>query len=138
MLAESRAKHPYETGGLLVGRLEVERVILHCATPPGPNAVHTPTYFNRDGVYSQRVLDLLVARYRGHIDYVGEWHSHPRLARPSLRDLKSMRWIAENTSYKTNHPVLVICVRHRDESWQLQAYLLIADGLRPLRRDPND
>ena len=134
---ESQEKLPNETGGVLIGSVEGERVAIHCATPPGPSASHTLNSFKRDGIYSQRALDLLVARYRGRYDYLGEWHSHPLPQGPSQRDLRSMRWIAGNESYRRNQPILGLNVRRCDASWQLQFYVLVADHLRPLRLEHN-
>jgi integrative and conjugative element protein (TIGR02256 family) len=128
MVSESENMAPHETGGLLVGTIEADCVCIEVATGPGPNAVHLPHRFKRDGKYSQEVLDDVVQGSEGMIDYLGEWHSHSQDMGPSILDMKSMLWIAKNPDYHVQTPILLLCIRERVGKWKLCVYVL-RDGL---------
>jgi integrative and conjugative element protein (TIGR02256 family) len=88
-----------ETGGILIGRIEGDRVIVAHAVGPGPNAIHEPAKFLRDGDYAQQQLDEYVTMSEAIDDYIGEWHSHPLPVGPSMRDRESMSWISTRPAY---------------------------------------
>src|SRR4051812_18243247 len=54
MRNESDRGHPNETGGVLVGYVDVSgRTVITAIVGPGPRALRTPTRFRRDGEYAQ-------------------------------------------------------------------------------------
>ncbi|MBI1349459.1 hypothetical protein GC163_24605 [bacterium] len=109
MVAEVVSSPATETGGILLGRLDGSKAIIHRATGPGPNAVRTPTKFERDLEFSQQELEAEVSNGNGNI-YLGEWHSHlVAVPEPSGRDVLSMTGIAEAANYATDCPVMLIC-----------------------------
>ncbi len=64
-----------ETGGLLLGHLHPDRVVVNYAGGPGPLALREPTRFQRDLAHAR---DLARAAWR--LDrgiWLGEWHTHP-------------------------------------------------------------
>jgi len=99
-----------ETGGILIGfRARNGKVVIVRATGPGPKAVRTPTWFDRDVEYCQQQLkeasDLLGLKGQ----YVGEWHFHPvGSSEPSGRDIRSMGEIAAQINYATDEPIMLI------------------------------
>ena len=108
MVAEVLSSPTRETGGILIGRLDGNKAIVHKATGPGPKAVRTSTRFDRDVEYSQNELDAEVAACNENV-YLGEWHSHLVASpEPSGRDVLSMTGIAEAANYATNCPVMMI------------------------------
>jgi integrative and conjugative element protein (TIGR02256 family) len=121
--AESLRKCPDETGGILVGKMESDCVLIEHATGPGPLARRAPQLFKRDGEYSQRVLDGIVVETGGDLDYVGEWHSHPARFGPSARDVAAMRWIASNRKYAVKRPIMGLCFNECGDTWRLSFYL---------------
>ena len=131
ILQESIREYPNETGGMLVGRFDGNYFSIDHATLPGPKAQHFPNRFMRDGDYSQRVLDMIVAKSKGQCDYVGEWHSHPGQSGPSAQDIAAMSWIANNSRYAIDRPILGLCTCRSVDTWLLSFYLL--DGLRLYR-----
>lgn len=122
ILAESAARHPLETGGILIGRLDARRAEVVDAVGPGPAAEHGPARFVRDGLYAQAELDALYVRSDGLHDYLGEWHSHPAPVGPSPRDRASISWIGRNPAYNCPHPLLIICQHRRSRGWRLYGY----------------
>src|SRR5215212_3312521 len=88
IITESTQHFPNETGGILVGRVEGNRVLITYAIGPVPLALHSRHEFKRDGEYSQAVLDQIVTEMEGAYDYIGEWHSHPLKSGPSTKDIK--------------------------------------------------
>jgi integrative and conjugative element protein (TIGR02256 family) len=119
---ESRERYPLETGGILIGRIEGDRVIVAHAIGPGPNAIHEPAKFLRDGDYAQQQLDEYVNVSEGIYDYIGEWHSHPLPVGPSMRDRESMSWISTRSAYNQEEPILILCQRIQLHQWALRGY----------------
>lgn len=122
MLGESSCKSPDETGGMLIGKFDGDCVWIQYATGPGPMAKHSPQRFQRDGDYSQKVLDSIVMESDGEYDYIGEWHSHPVKSGPSPLDVAAMRWIASTPKYATDTPILGLCTNEAYDTWRLSFY----------------
>lgn len=109
LIGAAELASPNETGGILVGFRVGDTVTVVAASDAGPNAVCTPEKFERDGPHCQRFLERIVSERGGGLDYVGEWHSHPRSSsQPSLRDVESLLSISKDPAYLTDHPVMVI------------------------------
>lgn len=123
ILTESAQHFPNETGGMLVGRVEGDSVLITHATGPGPLALHSGHEFKRDGEYSQKILDQIVTEVGGMYDYIGEWHSHPLKSGPSSKDIKTMNWISQNAKYKVAQPILGLCVLETKNIWRIEFYL---------------
>jgi integrative and conjugative element protein (TIGR02256 family) len=132
ILQESERWAPRETGGVLIGRRDGNEVEVALATDAGPEAVHEPAYFRRDGEYAQHSLDAAALEFGGTYDYVGEWHSHPRSVGPSRRDRASMRWIARNLKYRCPHPLLLLCRAEGEAGWRIDGYCWTGGALSPL------
>lgn len=83
---------PNETGGILIGTWDRERKSLYlvtlCAEPEDSKS--SPSYFERGSQGVTDALDEIGRRTYGQLEYVGEWHSHPRdiSARPSSKDIE--------------------------------------------------
>ena len=140
MLDLARLHAPNETGGILVGRIKGDRVIVLAASDAGPQAIREPTRFERDGAYCQEFLRAKVTELGGEADYVGEWHSHPgSTAAPSPRDTKSFIEIAADPNILTTAPVLIIVAPRGAASveWSATVFPVAAVG-RPgtARRGP--
>jgi integrative and conjugative element protein (TIGR02256 family) len=134
-MAESEARAPDETGGILIGRIRDDTLVLTHVTGPGPNAIHRPTLFMRDGHHAQRALEDAAGKSGGAENYVGEWHSHPFPQGPSTQDVESMERIGRKPSYACAHPVLLLCRRERARrrAWKLFAFQWNGHTLLPRR-----
>ncbi|MET3650689.1 ThiF family adenylyltransferase [Dyella japonica] len=103
---------PNETGGILVGVTDhkARTIYLVDAYHAPLDSVATPREFIRgkEGVADLRLR--CVTRTRGMVDYVGDWHSHPRhaSARPSQTDLKLVDDLAQTLSADGVPAIMVI------------------------------
>ncbi|HEU4329026.1 MAG TPA: Mov34/MPN/PAD-1 family protein [Roseiflexaceae bacterium] len=128
---ESQRSFPFESGGILIGRVEQGSILVTHATGPGPRAIHSPRRFVRDGDYTQQALNAQLQASGGLDDYLGEWHSHPLSVGPSPQDRESMRWISGNPHYQQPAPIMLLCQRESQGSWTVLAYQWIHSHLRP-------
>lgn len=136
IIAESSRKYPNETGGILVGKFTESYVLIEYATDSGPAAQFSPNHFRRDGGYSQVLLDEIVIKSGGEDDYIGEWHSHPVKSGPSVRDRAALRWIAKNSKYSVDQPIMGLCTNEAPGTWRLSFYLFDGRRLRALQPYP--
>lgn len=133
ILGESLYKYPYETGGVLVGRMDRTCLLIEYATGPGPAAEHAASSFKRDGENTQLMLDNIVAQSDGSYDYIGEWHSHPSNCGPSSKDIASLKWIAGNPKYAVTQPIMALCIKTSKDCWEFRVYLFDGKKLRELK-----
>lgn len=81
-----------ETGGQFFG-IETWNgaLVITYVLGPGPNAKHSPAFFQQDIQYLKQEADRLM--YLGSLRQIGEWHSHHHLGLsvPSGRDSNSMK-----------------------------------------------
>jgi integrative and conjugative element protein (TIGR02256 family) len=119
---ESTRALPYETGGVLVGFVEGTTACVTHTIGPGPRAIHRRTGFQRDGDYAQDQINQLYEQSGGKVDYLAEWHSHPKPIAPSPMDLQSMRDISQDEKYLRPEPLLLLAVQVRRSVWQFYAY----------------
>jgi len=119
MCALRRAAMPNETGGVLLGSFDLSRAILHivAALPAPPDSRQAPTYFIRGAKELRPRVDGINLRSAGMINYVGEWHSHPKgaKAQPSGDDEEVFAHL-RNHLHPTGAPyVMAICGER--ETW---------------------
>jgi hypothetical protein len=85
-----RAALPSETGGVLLGVVDLYRRTVHVTgvLPAPADSEHAPAYFVRGAAELRTDVEEIIRRSAGVLSYVGEWHSHPRRAetRPSDDD----------------------------------------------------
>jgi len=84
-------KLPVETGGLLLGYhdLNMKSIFIVDARPAPLDSIETETEFQRGTVGTLEDLEKARERTANVIDYIGEWHSHPKniKAEPSKKDI---------------------------------------------------
>lgn len=104
---------PNETGGILLGGIDFERRQIHIviALPSPTDSEEWPTMYIRGVKGLRRARDRIVESSAGNLDYLGEWHSHPKgvATVPSEDDLKVFDWIAALTKPDGRPPVMLIC-----------------------------
>lgn len=87
-----------ETGGVLMGRVVNETIIIEKASNAGPKAEHGEINFRADPDYVDMFIDMEYANSNGKNRYLGEWHTHPQIIpEPSQLDLTSLTKIAETS-----------------------------------------
>jgi proteasome lid subunit RPN8/RPN11 len=103
---------PNETGGILLGGIDFERRQIHIviALPSPADSEEWPTMYIRGVKGLRQARDDIVDSSAGHLDYLGEWHSHPTGAAtvPSEDDRKVFDWIADLTRPDGRPPVMLI------------------------------
>lgn len=107
-----------ETGGILLGRdPEVDGLIkVVRAAGPGPRAIRDRSFFLRDLRYSRRLARL--AYEREGLQWVGDWHTHPRGPRgPSGFDLRTYASHLSDSELKFKAFVAVIVTPGHEEEW---------------------
>jgi len=94
-----RAKLPCETGGVLLGSIDMERGIIYIVdTIASPaDSDEWPTSYTRGKSGLQAEVDRVKVKTDGMLEYIGEWHSHPRKSdvAPSDDDQKLFAYISE-------------------------------------------
>jgi integrative and conjugative element protein (TIGR02256 family) len=105
---EALASVDKETGGILIGRYEDDGNVAVVAA-----ATERPSDSSSGSVWFQRGISGLTTKLRdrwAHGEYyLGEWHSHPGGAPdPSINDIREMRSISIDPSYRCPKPIMVI------------------------------
>jgi Prokaryotic E2 family A/ThiF family/Prokaryotic homologs of the JAB domain len=74
------SKLPAETGGVLVGSFDTSRKIVYLVDllPAPPDSIERPTSFIRGFKGLRNALDSVSKVTNSQVEYVGEWHTHPR------------------------------------------------------------
>ncbi len=99
-LAEIReAKLPRETGGVLLGSFDLDKRLVYIVDtiPSPPDSQEWPTLYIRGCRGLRAKVDDVAARTDGMLEYIGEWHSHPKgfSTAPSNDDLQVFAWLTE-------------------------------------------
>jgi integrative and conjugative element protein (TIGR02256 family) len=91
------AKLPNETGGVLVGSFDLERKILYVvdSLPSPPDSEEKRDLYIRGCKGLRDAVAEVEEKTGGMLEYIGEWHSHPRGATtsPSDYDLAAFHWL---------------------------------------------
>lgn len=116
-VARRRAgKLPNETGGVLIGALDMQRQIAYLvgSVPAPPDSREWPTGYIRGSFGLRKAVTELCARVGGNLQYVGEWHSHPDGAttQPSEDDAIAYAWLAEALIAEGRPPIMLIVGAH--------------------------
>jgi len=111
------SKLPNETGGVLIGALDMERRRAYIVgSVPGPrDSVGCRTSYVRGSYGLETTIESLCMRAGGNLTYVGEWHSHPEDAttEPSSDDWNVQAWVSE-AMRDEGRPGIVLIVGARD------------------------
>ncbi len=94
-----RAKLPNETGGVLLGSFDLERKIIYLVdtVPSPPDSKEWPTLYIRGSEGLAAEVRRVSETTGGMLQYVGEWHSHPRGVPPlpSSDDCTVFAWLTD-------------------------------------------
>lgn len=94
-----QAKLPNETGGVLLGSFDLERKIVYLVDtiPSPPDSKEWPTLYIRGAAGLAHAVNRVSERTAGMLQYVGEWHSHPKGVPPlpSGDDCTVFAWLTE-------------------------------------------
>ena len=125
------AKLPNETGGVLIGTFDLEKMVVHVldTIPSPPDSKEWPTLYIRGSEGLLKNVNRLLEASGGQLEYVGEWHSHPDACPtlPSGDDLKVFTWLTEHMSDAGLPALMAIVGERRGSSWYL-GEMLTAGG----------
>lgn len=77
IIRESFAKHPVETGGILLGYILDTMWIVMEVIPPGFNGIFEPAYFEPDQDFVNYLSLSVANQYKVPLELLGLWHRHP-------------------------------------------------------------
>ena len=92
------AKLPNETGGVLIGSLDMARRIIYVvdASEAPPDSQECPNGFLRGLEGLEEEVDAIQEATSGMLGYIGEWHSHPTgNVAPSSPDRDVVKWVKQ-------------------------------------------
>jgi len=94
-----RSKLPNETGGVLLGSIDLDRKTVYVVDtlPSPPDSDEWPTLYIRGSRGLKSQVERVGKVTDGALHYLGEWHSHPNgcSTAPSNDDLKVFSWLTE-------------------------------------------
>lgn len=129
MIRESFAKHPVETGGILLGYiLDNGLWVVMEMIPPGINSVFELAYFEYDQDFVNYVGTSIANQYKEPLLVLGLWHRHP-----GSMDYFSSTDDGTNSEFASQNPYGVISgLVNIDPSFRLTMYHLdYNNGVRP-------
>lgn len=120
-------KFPLETGGMLIGYIaSTGEPVVTSIIGPGPNAKHRRFKFTPDGLYHQAMLEAHFHETEGRETYLGDWHTHPKVAPiPSYLDKCTLARIAKEPRSQISRPVMIILGGCETE-WSLNAFRFLS------------
>jgi integrative and conjugative element protein (TIGR02256 family) len=103
---------PAETGGVLVGIVDVDRkviLVVDALSPPADSTGSRAEFFRGVDGLTDRLREVC-AITRDQVRYVGEWHTHPRChgATPSSTDLAQLEFLRVQLGREGIPPVMMI------------------------------
>ncbi len=125
MRGEMKRHRRTETGGVLVGRMDGDSLMVVDASDPGPRAKRRMLSVVIDGIYAQQFCDAARNKSANEIDYVGDWHCHLAwTCKPSPADQEAMRIMADFADSPTKTPISLIWAKYRNS---FRTYLFTLD-----------
>lgn len=129
MIRESFAKHPVETGGILLGYiLDNGMWVVMEMIPPGINGVFQTAYFEYDQDFVNYLGTSIANQYKEPLQVLGLWHRHP-----GSMDYFSATDDGTNSEFASKNPYGVISgLVNIDPAFRLTMYHLDHNnGIRP-------
>lgn len=113
LLEQRSVNLPNETGGILLGIVDLERrmIVVAMDIPAPPDSVKRPHYFERGVTGLHQSFISASSRSAGQLSYLGEWHSHPTgvTAFPSSEDEQVFKEL-ENSFLDTEEPFMMAII----------------------------
>lgn len=108
--SEGTKSIPLETGGVLIGYrgLNSDYIITN-VVGPGPNAIHSKSFFEPDQKFHEREIERLYELSGCTETYLGDWHTHPN-STPYLspQDVKTLTRIAIFKKARIANPLMLV------------------------------
>lgn len=116
---------PRETGGVLLGGIDLARKLLYVvdslSAPPDSQYSETSYLRGCDGLAES--LEAVRVQTGGQLEYVGEWHSHPGAStRASKNDVQLFAWLVQHR-LMDGIPALMAIVGEGSSRWLVKHLL---------------
>ncbi|PLR21923.1 hypothetical protein SGCZBJ_20375 [Caulobacter zeae] len=108
-----RSRFEMETGGVLVGCRRGGYLHVTDASAPQASDRASPFRFWRSPQGHQAFAEAAWRKSRGHVSYIGEWHSHPE-DEPSPSSIDRQSWA---TTFASHQRPLVFVIVGRQGLW---------------------
>ena len=120
---EASRASPLETGGSIVGWINDGQYVVSEIVGPGPNAQHERYRFCPDEEHRNRLIEQHFLLSDGKKIYLGDWHTHPTQAEPSISrlDRHELGRIEEYAAAQIKQPMMVILGGKTE--WRIRAWL---------------
>jgi integrative and conjugative element protein (TIGR02256 family) len=132
LIADAAEHAPVETGGVLLGQRDDHSVSVTHLILGGPGAKRLPERFEPDSEWQRREIERIYAAENGNLEYLGDWHSHPRGGALSRLDHQTARAISGFSPARCPSPVFLV-VKFQSVDWQVFAYRYFVGRLRASR-----
>lgn len=104
-----QTKNKSEQGGILLGSIKDNEIIINRASIPTVFDKSTRFSFERNKRSAQMAIDYEYLNSNGRIIYLGEWHTHPENnPTPSGTDLKMIKTQFEKNKINENFLIMII------------------------------
>ncbi|CAM4527381.1 Mov34/MPN/PAD-1 family protein [Paenibacillus xylanexedens] len=98
-----------ESGGILLGRVYRNKIIIEMASEPNGSDKSGRYYFYRNVRRAQKIVEQSWKDSGGEIVYLGEWHTHPEeVPTPSCTDKRLIINMLRDTNMEIDFLFLII------------------------------
>lgn len=104
-----------ESGGILLGGFvpSENKYIITDVSVPNSDDLSGPTFFVRNHVRAQEIINQCWMESDGKVNYLGEWHTHGcKNPRPSITDKQLLKMIISDQSNVWNEAFMLILGRN--------------------------
>lgn len=102
-----------EAGGLLLGTVHGEHLLIKQATTPTPRDRRFRALFERMPFGHATIASMLWAQSSGQVRYLGEWHTHSQDS-PTPSELDRSEWRRLSRRRSDGRPLLAVIVGRAD------------------------
>lgn len=110
LTATARSREPKETGGLLVGWWDRDKIVIRHILEVPDNDATASSWTRNEARASEALAHFLIRAEHPWLGYIGDWHTHPAPVGPSHTDKRSIRRAARSVG----HPLALIV--HRSDA----------------------
>lgn len=107
---------PKETGGLLLGWWDRNRIVIEDITEVADAGATTNSWVRHEDLAQKSLRDILATSTSGLLGYVGDWHSHPANCGASGPDIHALK-----RASKQYHLPIMLMVRKPNDQLEFHA-----------------
>jgi len=111
---------PSESGGILVGYhdFNINHIVIVDARPAPEDSDSSTSSFQRGLKNVTQDLDFIRVTTNSHVDYIGEWHSHPKgcSSSPSSLDIEQLEGLSNMLAEDGLPAISMIVSKHPDNT----------------------